>query len=110
MTTIGTDGDAPTTTQHIDVLIAIPVQRDEADLWESVAKAMGRRGVSPLDAVHLMALTGLQLQLHKNNRLDDAAAVAARVAALAREIGVWSMPAADREGKEQTNDAVSADT
>jgi len=96
MTTFGTEGDTPRgVSGHIDVLIAIPVMRDEADLWESVAKAMGRRGVSPLDAVHLMALTGLQLQ--KNNRLDEAAAVAERVAALAKEIGVW--PA-----------AVSADT
>lgn len=107
MTTTGTAGDTP---RVIDVLIAIPVMRDEADLWESVAKAMGRRGVSPLDAVHLMALTGLQLQLQKNNRLDDAAAVAERVAALAQEIGVWSTPAPEAEGKEQTNDTVSADT
>ncbi len=105
MTTIGTKTDATDTPRVIDVLIAIPVMRDEADLWESVAKAMGRHGVSPLDAVHLMALTGLQLQLHKNNRLDDAAAVGERVAALAKEIGVWSTPATKAEGEEQTNDA-----
>jgi len=31
-----TTGDTP---RVIDVLIAIPVQRDEADLWESVANS-----------------------------------------------------------------------
>ncbi len=85
MTTTPTNRDNPTT---IDVLIAISVMRDEADLWEDVARNMGQ-SVSPIDAVHLCALTGIQAQLLKNDMPDEAATVGGMVERLATAMGVW---------------------
>jgi len=93
MTTIGTKTDATDTPRVIDVLIAIPVMRDEADLWESVAR---HYRVSPIDLVHLSALSGLQYQLKRNKADEHAELVENTIRRLAATLGLT--PIERREG------------
>jgi len=107
MTTTGTKTDKP---QHIDVLIAIPVMRDEADLWEAVAR---HYRISPIDLVHLSALSGLQYQLKRNKADEHAELVEKTIRRLAAMVGLTPIERQDgdpepvtfaHEGKEQAND------
>jgi len=110
MTTTNTPtaGDGP---RHIDVLIAIPIMRDEADLWEAVAR---HYRISPIDLVHLSALSGLQYQLKRNKADEHAELVENTIRRLAATVGLTPIERQTgdpepvtfaRQEEEQTNDA-----
>ncbi len=100
MTTFGTEGDTPRgVSGHIDVLIAIPVMRDEADLWESVAR---HYRISPIDLVHLSALSGLQYQLRRNKADEHAELVENTIRRLAATVGLTPIERQEGDPEPQT--------
>lgn len=98
MTTTNTPtaGDTP---RVIDVLIAIPVMRDEADLWEAVAT---HYRISPIDLVHLSALSGLQYQLKRNGADEHGELVENTIRRLAAMVGLTPIERQDRDPEPQT--------
>jgi len=98
MTTTNTPtaGDGP---RHIDVLIAIPIMRDEADLWESVTR---HYRISPIDVVHLSALSGLQYQLRRNKADEHAELVENTIRRLAATVGLTPIERQEGDPEPQT--------
>ncbi len=72
-------------TRTFDVGIVVPIMRDEADLWADAARHLG---VSPIDLLHLSALSGLRYQLARNGDAPAALRVEDAVRDLARSLGL----------------------
>jgi len=73
--------------------------RDEADLWEAVAR---HYGISPIDLVHLAALSGLQYQLKRNKADEHAELVENTICRLAATVGLTPIKRQEGDAEPQT--------
>lgn len=96
----GTNGDkGRRMPRAIDVLMAVPLMRDEADLGAAVAR---HYGVNPIDLFHLAALNGLQYQLKRNGAEEHAALVEGTIRHLAAACGLTPIERRDGDPEPAT--------